>query len=465
MSINSSELPSVFLAPLASAEPAVAAPASLCAATAKRKREALPPLALFSALGGQEPVTPLLVRSVALLPRTETLPKSEEGATPLPSERKRSRKPVCLSLVDTSTAAETEYLTSSITLLTPEKASREFDLAREALLSGDLTPAGQGKNGAFFLRSGGLSPVAVVKPKEHELGGSRSAYQKFDILCSKVGLAPEEGAPTECLAFLAASKYEGKFKVPTTVYGRVIAKGFVPGSTAFLERTAAIQQFIPGTTMFKDCSAERLSALSPSNVHHVGIFDIIFFNTDRNSSNLLVAEDGELWLIDNGCLLPRKITSESAGVFCWKQLPQTQAAFSEETKAFIRSLTPNSLQEALSCLSSIPELSEVTFRDRYTVHMLGVELLKQGAEKDLSLFEIASFCQAKDKYDTPLLGEILGQALADTSARPLEDKIKKAVSYTMEEYVKAKGLFLKKDSSLTSTTVCDQVITALKATI
>jgi hypothetical protein len=312
-----------------------------------------------------------------------------------------------------------------------------IDCVQEGVLNNRIRRSDTGINGSFLVFDEKSQPIAIVKPKEHELGAAHSVHRLSDALCSKIGILPGESAWTEYLAFSFASRHPDRFKVPPTFYCKMANSSFHPLESNIVARTGSVQKFVPGCRMFSQMPKSERVCIPPQAVHNLGIFDIALFNTDRNANNLVIDPDGRLWAVDNGCLLPRN--AESSGQFCWLDLPQCHLPFDEDTKAFIESLSIKELEDIVKDAELRPEASLETFKDRMVTHFAGLHLLKMGVRSGLSLSEIAQFCLEENEYDRSIVKRWIGkwQNLSDPSL----DSMILLIQETIDEYMQTREFF------------------------
>jgi len=136
------------------------------------------------------------------------------------------------------------------------------------------------------------------------------------------------------------------------------------------------------------------------DVHKIGILDIRLLNLDRHLGNLLVAKDpgGALRLIpiDHGYILP-DFRNTSDASFEWLHWKQCKVPFSPASKAYI---------DKLDAIADAIILKKLGIRDEHIMTLiLSTTLLRLGAKRGLSLFDIASMIQREGTKENEALFE------------------------------------------------------------
>jgi len=247
---------------------------------------------------------------------------------------------------------------------------------------------------AFFVKDHNDSILAVVKPETLEPGATPGMGGQ-----AKNGIRPREAAAGELLAYNYSKLFpEGCFPVPATVLAEVssptisaIAPADLGSAAATTTAKASLQLFVPDCKSFRALTQEERAALNTEQVQNTAIFDILLANADRHEDNILIDSKGNLQLIDNGLILPRKLSSRA--IFAWLALPQAKEALNTKTKEFILKLDPSMLASVIQgpAFRDLPDFSTEQFADRFNAHTVAVELLKQGVKNGLSLYEIGRF--------------------------------------------------------------------------
>jgi|GEM_PF-4186043 len=308
-----------------------------------------------------------------------------------------------------------------------------------------ITRADRGDT-AYFVKTGNGDPLVVVKPTILE---PESSFHGYGMIV-KEGIGSAEAPGGELLAYEYSRLFGGRFPVPPTVLGELTSptiEGFSSDYSVSAASTnyvkASFQLFVPHCRNLSELSGRDKAELNIEQLQNAAIFDICLVNTDRHAANILVDRSGNIYLIDNGLILPRKLESE--GSFTWMEFPQIKRPIGPEMIHFIHSLDPSMLIGVLEVLKlrSIADFTEPEFQYRLASHIVAVELLKSGSKKGMTLYEIArfltnansgdfySYCQesiAESIYDIWQMGD-------DKSIDALRAYINKA----LESYIQKKS--------------------------
>ena len=180
-------------------------------------------------------------------------------------------------------------------------------------------------------------------------------------------------------------------------------------STQSRVKVGSLQQFVHYDDLAGDLAAQCFPV---REVHKIGIMDLRILNVDRNDANILVCRRSRsemvLVPIDHGYSFPRCLEVGWCD-WVWLSWPQARLPFDDETLAYIAALDP---EEDMKMIRSQLAINEVAMRNARITSML----LKIGAAKGLTLYDIASIVVRQD-LDEPSLLEI-AVAQTESLARP-----------------------------------------------
>lgn len=223
----------------------------------------------------------------------------------------------------------------------------------------------------------------IVKPKVQERGAPggpggtnyKGTGLRDDLILSKHGIIPGEGAAREALAYHVATSLGKQFQgdvplVPVTTLENVHSKAFsdelailtpddalqkaVKAHTKEV-RQSSVQECIPNSRSIASLSSETqrkalLENLPAGEVRRLALLDIKLWNTDRNLGNFLVTTQDptvsvddvlrgkqksplRLVAIDHSLVAPRDF--ESPPQFDWRAWPQANTPFTQEERKAI----------------------------------------------------------------------------------------------------------------------------------
>jgi len=182
------------------------------------------------------------------------------------------------------------------------------------------------------------------------------------------------------------------------------------------EKQGSLQVFVPHHYESWDIGCGKYNV---ADVHRIGVLDLRILNVDRHGGNILVkrldiVDKGSYLLIpiDHGFSLPDSVNGTDLW-FEWLTWPQSKAPFEQETLRYIANISVS--QDATT-------LRELGIReDCVRTMMISTMLLKRGATKGLSLFQIATMlCRAKSHgkaASKPSAIEVLATQLPNTKSR------------------------------------------------
>ncbi|TYZ62350.1 hypothetical protein PybrP1_001849 [[Pythium] brassicae (nom. inval.)] len=311
--------------------------------------------------------------------------------------------------------------------------------------------------GVYFLRNKSKRIAAVFKPCDEEpyapnhpkqfrrlapakTPSSGTEALNSDLICRcqqpesecrtkssqsgiRVGIAPGDAAVREVAAYLLDR--DRSAGVPTSVVATAAHAAFhvAPGSAAsstLVLKTGALQLYIP-----HKCTAEDIasSLFSPADVHAIAVLDIRLANQDRHGGNLLVIEQAKrvfkLVPIDHGACLPRVSEMEETS-FEWLFWPQAKRAFSDNTRAYIASLS--SWDEARMLCLALPPDHQLEEQAVLTLHVCTALLQVCALEWNMSANDIgALMCRRENvaleqqQTEQSVLEVLVAKAQADAA--------------------------------------------------
>ncbi|CAA0838230.1 Phosphatidylinositol 4-kinase gamma 4 [Striga hermonthica] len=166
-----------------------------------------------------------------------------------------------------------------------------------------------------------------------------------------------------------------------------------------------------------------------AEVHKIGVFDMRTANADRHAGNILICRDEEetgrivLVPIDHGYCLPENFEDCT---FDWLYWPQAREPFSQETLDYIKSLDA---EQDISLLNSYGlKLSPESTRTL----RISTMLLKKGAVRGLTPFQIGSIMCRENLNKKSVLEEIVGEANDSLLPQMSDSAFFEALSETMD---------------------------------
>ncbi|CAN0890612.1 Phosphatidylinositol 4-kinase gamma 2 [Linum grandiflorum] len=219
--------------------------------------------------------------------------------------------------------------------------------------------------------------ISVFKPRDEEPHDSKNPREGL-----KSGTLVGEGATKEVAAYLLDHK--GFAGVPATVMVTYLNPHRVS------EQEGSLQMFMENMGSCEDFGPENFPT---REVHKIAVFDIRLANADRHGGNFLRrtdAESGNIVLIpiDHGYCLPTNFADCS---FYWLNWRQAKVPFDAETLEYISSLDADKDIKLL-------EEHRCELRDGCAKTLrISTRLLKKGAEKGLTPYEIGDMMVRKNK--------------------------------------------------------------------
>jgi len=284
-----------------------------------------------------------------------------------------------------------------------------------------------GVNGTYFLKNVEGNTIGIFKPldeqgdnennpkKGKETVSSDDDDDNEPLDMSRHGISSNDTIYREVAAFLLDRK--GFFGVPKTslivlrhpelkdrspqVSSPMVDLSKLPSNIKF----GSLQEYVEND----GSSADFGQSLFPVNeVHKIGILDLMLFNTDRHSGNILLKKQDDddsykLIPIDHGFSMPESL---DGAWFDWLTWPQAKKPFNTETKNFIESIQVEEEADMLKkCLG---------IEDKYLRTMkISTTWLKKATAGGLNLFQIADVICRQDLNEPSELEEMCQQALKE----------------------------------------------------
>jgi hypothetical protein len=267
-----------------------------------------------------------------------------------------------------------------------------------------------GEGGAYRMHDKEKNVVAIFKPSDEEIMCSGNPKKHPDSP-SRKGILPGEGAQREVAAYYLGGAAAG---VPATALVEI------RNSSLGASKTGSLQRWVHSTSSSEDLGTSRFSV---SDVHRIGILDVVLANTDRHEGNILVTREGRLVPIDHGLCLPSTLEEL---YFCWMNWSQAKMPFDADALRFISSLSADALASRLRELSFREECIE-TLR-------ITTEVLKRGAARQLSLHQIATLL-CRSLPDEPSRVEVCVEKAAERSGGSRNEEFWNSLVELIEEEV------------------------------
>ncbi|KYQ92523.1 phosphatidylinositol 3-kinase-related protein kinase [Tieghemostelium lacteum] len=280
---------------------------------------------------------------------------------------------------------------------------RQKELIRQVNLGLQKTSpkkCSQGVGGGVYFLYGNSSqshPIAVFKPMDEEAAqdeyvGADSQPLKRGM---KAGTLAGEGALKEVAIYQIDQLHQGRFKVPVTTLVEICH----PLWGSETKKIGSLQEYI-----FSEDTAEEFgySKFSTNDIHRIGLLDLIIFNLDRHSGNLLaVATDDsdsdhlDLVPIDHSLSLPSSDQLSEAWFDAWLSYPQSREPFSQKDLELIESLDADSIIQQLH--SKLPKLKLTSLETL----KITISLLKESVKSKLTLYQIGQIMSRSSSLGQP----------------------------------------------------------------
>lgn len=328
------------------------------------------------------------------------------------SRRLRSEPAVWLPHSPTNQSFAPEHI--SVEALLDSKEGEPYNTLIEEVRQGlklhEPELCEEGVNGTYFLRSTAGDIIAIFKPRDEEgcspknPKNSKHSTPSWDVAELKKGIKNGEGAPREVAAYLL-DKETGFASVPRTVMVALHHPIFDGNAVHSLDhglqlKIGSLQEFIPNEGSAEDLAPNLFSV---RDAHRIAILDLRIFNNDRHAGNLLVQEREEggykLIPIDHSYSLSDTL---STSWFDWLNWPQAKVPFDQVELDYIQAID---LDKDLNMLERLGIRKECLKTCR-----ISTTLLKKGAAKGLTLFEIGSMASRMDPDEPCLLEQLYEEA-------------------------------------------------------
>lgn len=309
-------------------------------------------------------------------------------------EKKRTKTVLCIYFnpifynlwngSEEKTLTQALETTEELTSIQPagQELTEEFESlisqVREGLKIHSPEPISEGVNGSYFLKDRDGNHIAVFKPEDEE-GNSPNNPKKSDSISPLQDIRLGEGAIKEVAAYLLDDT--GFYSVPKTILVDIRHPIFLTNGKSV--KRGSLQQYVENDGSSWDIGS---SVFPTREVHKIGILDLQIMNLDRHGGNILFreTENGSYNLIpiDNGFSFPDDLNKKNIW-FEWMNWKAAKKPFDEETLQYILNID---LERNVEMLKEKLHLRSECLK----MFKLGTTLLKKGASKGLTLFEIGS---------------------------------------------------------------------------
>jgi hypothetical protein len=298
----------------------------------------------------------------------------------------------------------------------------------------------EGTGGTYFmLDNTGKKYLSVFKPIDEEpmaVNNPRGLPLSENGEGLKKGTRVGQGAYREVAAYIldhpksGRRSFSGEEKgfsgVPPTTMVKCLHRDFYHPN-GLKQKIGSLQRFMEN---FGSCEDVGPGSFPVEEVHKISVLDIRMANADRHAGNILVgkSEDGRTALIpiDHGYCLPE--TFEDC-TFEWLYWPQAKQPYNAETIEYINSLDAD---EDIALLNHYGwDLQLECAR----ILRISTMLLKKGAQKGLTPFEIGSIMCRQTLNKESLIEEIFQQALDSVLPETSESSLLDSVSAIMDRHL------------------------------
>jgi len=273
-------------------------------------------------------------------------------------------------------------------------------------------------SGACFLRAGDCQGEVYLLPNG---GVFKPEVTKCSTTRLRNGFEVNGEHLREIAAFKVDNAYGGFARVPPTAAVTVLADSLPDRDDDFEDTlSGSLQKWVSSVCASEDMGSSRFNV---NDVHHIGILDILLYNTDRHGGNILVTQSGgcgtgcgkgkaRLVPIDHGLCLPDFRHLDQAE-FEWLYWKQAQQKFTKHDLELIASFNGDKVAGILSDLG-FPSGSVLTAR--IMVAVLQHAALKRG----WSLRQIGEFCTKHFTAKSSALADIVSTTMATASMQDRE---------------------------------------------
>jgi len=273
-------------------------------------------------------------------------------------------------------------------------------------------------SGACFLRAGDCQGEVYLLPNG---GVFKPEVTKCSTTRLRDGFENNSEHLREIAAFRVDNAYGGFAHVPPTAAVTVLADSLPDRDDDFEDTlSGSLQKWVSSVCASEDMGSSRFNV---DDVHHIGILDILLYNTDRHGGNILVAKSfascgagcggkSRLVPIDHGLCLPDFRHLDQAE-FEWLYWKQAQQKFTKHDLELIASFNGDKVADILSDLGFS---SGSVLTARIMVSVLQHAALKRG----LNLREIGEFCTKHFTAKSSALADIVSTTMTTASMQDRE---------------------------------------------
>jgi len=262
----------------------------------------------------------------------------------------------------------------------------------------------EGTNGTYFLFNAEGDRIAIFKPDDEEGSSPSNPKARNEEEENDKGILPNEASLREVAAYMLDKNHF--YGVPETTLVKMNSKFFSStkaGSSTY--KIGSLQRFVENDGSAFDIGP---SVFPTNEVHKIGILDLQILNSDRHEGNILWKENEkgsyDLIPIDHSYSLPHSL---GKAWFDWMNWPQAKRPFNAQMLDHIASLD---IEENTKLLRALNIHEESIRYMRYST-----TLLKIGASKGLTLYDIASMVSRKDLSEPSDLERMFLEANQETS--------------------------------------------------
>jgi len=273
-------------------------------------------------------------------------------------------------------------------------------------------------SGACFLRAGDCQGEVYLLPNG---GVFKPEVTKCSTSRLRNGIEDNGEHLREIAAFKVDNAYGGFARVPPTAAVTVLADSLPDRDDDFEDTlSGSLQKWVSSVCASEDMGSSRFNV---NDVHHIGILDILLYNTDRHGGNILVTQSGgcgtgcgkgnaRLVPIDHGLCLPDFRHLDQAE-FEWLYWKQAQQKFTKHDLELIASFNGD---KVAGILSDLGFSSGSVLTARIMVAVLQHAALKRG----WSLRKIGEFCTKHFTAKSSALADIVSTTMATASMQDRE---------------------------------------------
>jgi len=272
--------------------------------------------------------------------------------------------------------------------------------ALSALRSGYIPRlAEDGTGGTYMIPDTRGSIIACFKPRDEEAfapnnprGFRGKANSDSDL---RAGICSTQCASREVAAYLIDRGFSG---VPETTLVHARHPSFI-NPDRIIWKTGSFQEFVDTR---ETAGNYHFSKYSVEDVQRIGLLDIRLLNTDRNDSNILVRDGSHRLIpIDHGMILPDCCEISEQDIV-WMSWPHAKEKWTPACLEFIKALDIDSEAMILEKYNLVGEKSVRLMK-------CATLLLKIGAERGLTLFDIGQMLYRQKLEEPSVFEEILSR--------------------------------------------------------